>query len=430
MVTPVALEFGETDVGVAVQQAVSLQNTGQATLTGSMTATAPFSIVSGASFVLPPGAQTTAVVQFAPSGFGTFSDAVQFMSNGNWLSASVTGVAGAELSGRITDAIGTGVRSAIVALNGASSANTATDANGDYQFFVQPNNGYTVTPTDPRATFSPTTRSVLVGTADVTGLDFVAQAVTGVSLAAAVLPGSRSVQVGSAATAFATIINLSLATATACGISPVTSVPATFTYQTTDPSTNVVTGSPNTPVTIPGGGVQTYVVAFTPSASFSPTDVQLSFTCTNSGPAPIVSGLNTLLLSASSTPVPDIVALAASGDPGIVDIPGMMGTGAFAVATVNVGASANITASADTGGASLPVSIALCQTNPATGVCLGSPAGSVTTQINAGETPTFGIFVTGGGTVPFDPANNRVFVRFKDAGGITRGATSVAVRTQ
>jgi hypothetical protein len=52
------------------------------------------------------------------------------------------------------------------------------------------------------------------------------------------------------------------------------------------------------------------------------------------------------------------------------------------------------------------------------------------TQINAGDAPTFGIFVTGTGTVPFAPATNRVFVPFKDAGGSTRGATSVAVRTQ
>jgi hypothetical protein len=44
--------------------------------------------------------------------------------------------------------------------------------------------------------------------------------------------------------------------------------------------------------------------------------------------------------------------------------------------------------------------------------------------------PTFAIFVKGNGTIAFDPANNRIVVRFKDGGGVTRGATSVAVRTQ
>jgi hypothetical protein len=34
------------------------------------------------------------------------------------------------------------------------------------------------------------------------------------------------------------------------------------------------------------------------------------------------------------------------------------------------------------------------------------------------------------GVVPFNPASNRVFVRFKDAGNVTRGSTSVAVMTQ
>ena len=60
---------------------------------------------------------------------------------------------------------------------------------------------------------------------------------------------------------------------------------------------------------------------------------------------------------------------------------------------------------------------------------LSAPAGSVTTTINANATPTFAIFVQGNGNVPFDPAANRIFVRFS-SGGVTRGSTSVAVRTQ
>ena len=149
----------------------------------------------------------------------------------------------------------------------------------------------------------------------------------------------------------------------------------------------------------------------------------------SSSTAPVVAGVNTLLLSASSDPVPDIVALAAtlSGD-GIVNIPGANGTGLFVAATVNVGTGGQITASADTGAVSLPVSITLCQTNPTTSVCLADPATSVTAQIDANATPTFAIFVQGNGMVPFDPANNRVFVRFKDAGRVTRGSTSVAAR--
>ena len=140
--------------------------------------------------------------------------------------------------------------------------------------------------------------------------------------------------------------------------------------------------------------------------------------------------MNTLLLVADSGPVPDIVALSATltGD-GIVNL---ANTGVFAVATVNVGVAATITVSADTGNAGLPVSIGLCETNPATGMCINPTMptlGPVITSIASDATPSFAFSVTGTASVPFDPANNRVFVRFKDAGGVTRGSTSVAVRT-
>jgi hypothetical protein len=54
----------------------------------------------------------------------------------------------------------------------------------------------------------------------------------------------------------------------------------------------------------------------------------------------------------------------------------------------------------------------------------------VATQIDAGGTATFAAFVLGHGHVPFDPATRRIFVRFKDGDNVTRGSTSVAVRTR
>jgi len=251
------------------------------------------------------------------------------------------------------------------------------------------------------------------------------------SVLAASLPASRSVQVGTPATAFGTIINAGNSTAAGCSIAPLDNVAADFSYQTTDPATNALTGTANTPVDIPAGASQSYVFAFTPTADIAPIDVRLNYDCNNTDPAPIVTGLNTLLFSASSSPVPDIVALAATAsNDGTVSLPGSFGANAFAVATVNVGASATITASVDTGGVTLPLGLALCETNPGTGACLGGTGASVTTTINTNATPTFSIFVSGDGTfVPFDPANNRITVRFRDGGGVTRGSTSVAVQT-
>ena len=254
-------------------------------------------------------------------------------------------------------------------------------------------------------------------------------AITTTGLVAAVLPSSRSIATTSTATAFATMINASSANASGCAIVPVTPVPATFTYQTTNPQTNAVTGSPNQPVPITAGGSQSFVIAFAPNAAFSPTDVALGFDCSGFNAAPSNPGLNTLLLSASSSPVPDIVALTATvKNDGTLHATSPQSP--FAVATVNLGASASITATANTGAQSLPLNIGICQTNPATGACLAAIGSSVTTTINANSTPTFGIFATATSSIAFLPAQNRIFVQFVDPSGVVRGSTSVAVATQ
>jgi hypothetical protein len=250
-------------------------------------------------------------------------------------------------------------------------------------------------------------------------------------LGAAVLPSSRSVQVGSVATIFGTIINSGPGTASNCRIAPATAMPGTFAFQTTDAATNGLTGTANTPVAIPQGGAQSFLLAFTPSAPFAPTDVALNFSCSNAVAATSYSGINTLLLSASTTPVPDIVAIAATAtNDGTLHIPGAGGSAALAVAIANVGSGGALIAQADTGPATLPLTLTLCQTNPATGACFSSPSASVPATVNGNATATYSIFATAKGAVPFSPAVNRLFIRFVDGGGVTRGSTSVAVQTQ
>ncbi|HEV8437701.1 MAG TPA: PQQ-dependent sugar dehydrogenase [Methylomirabilota bacterium] len=251
------------------------------------------------------------------------------------------------------------------------------------------------------------------------------------SLVAAVLPTSRSVTVGTPATAFATIVNTGGTPATGCGISLATPVAASFSYQTTDPTTNAVTGAANAPANIAAGASQSFVFAITPSAPVPPTSVVFAFQCLNSPVAPLFEGVNTLLFSAEAGPVPDLVALVAfrAGSDGVVNVPGATGTDLVGVASINVGAGAPITVTLDTGGVALPLVLSICRTD-AQGACLAPPAASLSLDIASGATPSFAVFATGTGTIPFAPETNRIYARFRDASGATRGATSAAVRTR
>jgi len=214
----------------------------------------------------------------------------------------------------------------------------------------------------------------------------------------AVLPGSRSVQVGDQATVFASVINATAEQAGGCTIEPMTPIDASFAYQPTD-AANAPIGQADTPFTLGPGAAQNLVLTFEADDDFSPTEVFLEFRCSEGPAASSIQGVN------------ESVAL-------------------FAVGSANVGSNEEISVTVDDAGAGLPLELLLCETDSATGVCLGDASESVTLTYNAATTRSFAVFATATGAIENNPAANRIFVRFRDASGTIRGATSTAIRTQ
>ncbi|WP_421792813.1 M12 family metallo-peptidase [Hyphobacterium sp.] len=276
-------------------------------------------------------------------------------------------------------------------------------------------------------------------------LDIVAFQAEAPRVVSSVLPITRSVQNGTPATAFATLINpaVSQSTATQCRLRLGGATAGQFSYQTTT-AANALTGTANTPIDIPAGGVQNFVFSVTSAGDFNDnvglgqasandeTNLFIEAFCTNRRSSEFILGLNTLTFTSSATAVPDIIALATSGDPGRVNVPTTGNrVGVFAVAISNVGAAGTIDVAADTGTRNLAIqNIEVCPTDPNTGACTQARAATAQVNVGANGTATFGVFVRGtGAAIANDPARNRVFVRFTE-GGVARGATSVAVRTQ
>ncbi len=249
------------------------------------------------------------------------------------------------------------------------------------------------------------------------------------TIGANVFPNGRAVQVGSLAAAFATITNLGGSTAMSCSITPVSAVfGAGFLFAPVDAVTGALSGPANTPVDISAGASQKFNITFVPTAPLAPVEVSFIFDCANTTSAPIIIGFNTLLLSASLTPVPDMVALT-SAPGGRLTISSDTPTGAFLIASLNLGAAGLMTMSADTGEFSLPVGLLVCEFNVSLGTCFQPP--SVTTPprtITSGEVTFYAVFVISQGTaIPLNPFTNRVFARFLDAGNVPRGCANVAL---
>ncbi len=251
-----------------------------------------------------------------------------------------------------------------------------------------------------------------------------------VSVLAAVLPSSRSVQLGESLTVFASVLSPGIANSCRVGLDASSAAgSAELSFQTTDPLTNVVVGGPDQSFLLLPDVPQSLLLTITPDVEASAEEMTFEFVCSE-GIASAIPGINTLLVSAETTAAADVVALVATvQSDGVVWLPQGGGAGFFSVASVNLGASAEMTVQPVVLGAALD-GISICQTNPVTGVCLAEASSSVAVNIDGEDTPTFAVFISNSTDVSFAPANNRVVVQFMDGSGIVRGRTSVAVASR
>lgn len=91
-VTPTTtVAFGSIAPNTTVDRTFTVTNTSTASLSGTVSVGAPFSIVSGGSFSLAPNATQNVVVRFRPTSSGSFSSNVNFTTNGDTTSRAVNG---------------------------------------------------------------------------------------------------------------------------------------------------------------------------------------------------------------------------------------------------------------------------------------------------------------------------------------------------
>ncbi|MBI1234821.1 MAG: hypothetical protein GC208_10010 [Alphaproteobacteria bacterium] len=258
-------------------------------------------------------------------------------------------------------------------------------------------------------------------------------------IVAATLPAARSGYLGGPVmTAFLAVVSQSASPAQSCTIAAPEGAPVTLGYQRVDAS-----GAPQGPAEpvfdIQAGATQSFVLSMTPSVETGANGYEFLpvISCQNASLDPIV-GVSSVLLNIDSAPVPDILAIGVTpSQDGVIRIANSGGAGAMAASAVNIGAGdgsagpgeVTVTVTADTGSTALPLSLEMCRIDAAA-QCI-SPRGSGVTAVMAQNDPLFiAVFArdTSGGTgIPFDPANARVFLRFADASGTIRSATSVAV---
>lgn len=253
-----------------------------------------------------------------------------------------------------------------------------------------------------------------------------------VPLAASVLPPSRHAEVGGdPVTFFVTLANPGAVTAGNCRIE--LAVPgATISYRAFDLASGTFSAAGNTPVDIPAGGAQVFVLAADFSAPLARTQFEPRYACDN-GEALPVHGVTQITLTAAASSSPDILMLASTtGTPGINAGPAF-GNSVFAVSLTNLngvdGVGVPMTFSADLMDRIYKVVTETCEIDE-TAACISPRQPTTQFTLTGRESRSFAVWV--GGHYSYTPAFfDMVRIRAsvtEDGPGLMRGSTSVAHR--
>ena len=245
-----------------------------------------------------------------------------------------------------------------------------------------------------------------------------------------VAPEARtSVTNGPTVTYFASSINSGSEALTNCRPIPGAFPAANFGYQTVD-ATNQLTGTPNTPVNIPSGATQGFLLSYAPGATPYAGLVDGRITCDerDSQYTPYLSG--TLAIE-NGVQIPDVIAISATpSSDGVIRLNRIGGAGVMAVAAVNIGVAGEVRVTPQPLGTFPSIaSFEVCETDAAS-QCIGARASSLTVNFAANQVRTFAVFARGfdDTSIPFYPDIIRIrLVLSATSSGRPVGLTSAAL---
>ena len=279
-------------------------------------------------------------------------------------------------------------------------------------------------------------------------LSAASSAVAQPNLAAAIAPNARSVEGGTPATFFATMINSGDTGATNCRVEldPENVGPATISYRRTDASNQPV-GTSDTPFDLAAGGNQTLVLSVTPQTAFPAALYRFNYACDEASTGSVFGASDVYIRSfATGANASDLIMILQTlSNDGVVRFAENGRRGVAAGAAINNGGDAayvyvqpvypGYTFSLNGPVKNHHRNLLICQTDAA-GVCQSSPSSSLEfTNLAAGTVFTFNIYFddSADGEVPFMPEFLRLTAQATEVRvsgqGTTgmAGATSVAV---